>query len=156
MKGHGFRGRTGLMAAVAMATMAVSVVACDDSGGTGEQTGFELVGEWSGQFGSETIDAMAWKAYDTAGELSFEQLVTSFDNAANSAIVQNLPTAEFGPNTYGRIVWTEPTASGFAYCTVAFGHTTAADAQAAPEQGVDRNDLAAGCAGFGWTSLARK
>jgi hypothetical protein len=144
------------MAAMVMSTLPVAIVACDDAGDNGGPTGFELVGEWSGQFGSETITATAWKAYDTSGELSFEQKVTSFDNAANSAIVQNLPTAEFGANTYGRIVWTEPAATGFAYCTVAFGHTTAAEAQAAPEQGVDRNDLAAGCAGFGWTSLTSK
>jgi hypothetical protein len=141
------------MAAMVMSTLPVATVACDDSGG--DETSFELVGEWTGPFGSETISATSWNAYDTSGELSFEQRVTSFDNAANSAIVQNLPTAEFGPNTYGRIVWTEPAATGFAYCTVAFGHATPAEAQAAPEQGVDRNDLAAGCAGFGWSTLTR-
>lgn len=150
---HGFRGRT----VVAMLVVATTAVGCDD-GDEGETNAgtFELAGEWSTAFGSETITTTDWKSYDPEGALSFAQKVTRFDNEANVAIVQNLPDAEFGANTYGKVLWLEPTATGVSYCTVAFGHETAALAESAPETDANKADLATGCAGFPWTTLTKK
>lgn len=150
---HGFRGRT----VVAILSFAMTAVGCDDGdeGDTKAET-FELAGEWTTAFGSESITATSWKSFDTGGALSFEQKVTRFDNATNKAIVQNLPDAEFGANTYGKVLWLEPTATGVAYCTVAFGHETASSAEGAPETDADTTDLEAGCAGFPWTTLTKK
>lgn len=150
---HGFRGRT----VVAVLVMATTAVGCDDGDeGDTKAEPFELAGEWTTAFGSETISATSWKSFDTSGALSFEQKVTRFDNATNVAIVQNLPDAEFGANTYGKVLWLEPTATGVSYCTVAFGHETAASAEGAPEVDANKADLEAGCAGFPWTTLTKK
>jgi hypothetical protein len=153
MDKRGFRGRAGVVVA------SVALIGCDDGGeplGDGVKA-FELVGEWTSAFGSETITAERWTSFDTAGAETMDQIIVSFDNAANSAVVQNPPDAAFGPGTYGRIVWTEPADTGFAYCTVAFGHATEAEAEAAPETDVDRDDLAGkGCAGFPWSVMAPK
>lgn len=169
MMRHAFRGKTAFAGLAAL-----FVLGCDsdddkksptdtdtsapsDTGDTADTSAptFELIGEWSSDFGGyEVISATAWDTFDDADALVFGQKVTSFDNTANFVIVQNLPDAAFGANTYGRIIWTEPTASGFAYCAVAFGHETAAEAAAAPETGIDRTDLDTGCSGFAWTTLA--
>ncbi len=151
---RGFRGRASVVVAGLM------WAGCDSDAETQPTNtieGFELIGEWSSAFGSETIGAERWTSYDTSGAVTMDQLVVSFDNEANSAIVQNPPDAAFSPNTYGRIVWTEPSAEGFAYCTVAFGQATEAEALEAPEQDVDRNDLTGkGCAGFPWSVMSPK
>lgn len=148
---HGFRGR-----AVVVAMVLATAVGCDDSDGEGTPEAFELAGEWTTAFGSETITATSWKSYDTGGALSFEQKVTRFDNAANVAIVQNLPDAEFGPNTYGKVLWLEPTGTQVSYCTVAYGHESVDSAANAPETDANETDLATGCAGFPWTTLTKK
>ncbi|HRE89116.1 MAG TPA: hypothetical protein PK095_08245 [Myxococcota bacterium] len=149
---HGFRGRTVVAALVFVA------VGCDDGGdGDGDKTEpFELAGEWTTAFGSETITATSWKSFDSGGTLSFEQKVTRFDNAANVAIVQNLPDAEFGPNTYGKVLWLDATGTGVSYCTVAYGHESVDGAANAPEVDANKSDLEAGCAGFPWTTLTKK
>lgn len=150
---HGFRGRT----VVAMAFFATTAVGCDDGAeGDTKAESFELAGEWTTAFGSETISATSWKSFDSSGALSFEQKVTSFDNAANVAIVQNLPDAEYGPNTYGKVLWIEPTATGVAYCVATFDHNTVAEAENAPETDADASNLETGCAGFPWTTLTKK
>lgn len=121
------------------------------------EAGFELIGNWTSDFGGyETITQTTWETFGDDDVLVFGQKVASFDNEANFAIVQNLPDAEFGANTYGRIVWTDIVDDSFAYCTVAFGHETAEAAADAPEAGIDRDDLEGGCSGFAWTSLTLK
>jgi hypothetical protein len=169
---HGFRGAT-------VAVLALMASGCDGNGG-GEDSGaevgpdaadvadtddasevvvatFELTGSWSSSFGGyEVITEMTWDTFGDDDALMFGQKVARFDNEANAAIVQNLPDAEFGPNTYGRIVWTDVVDGELAYCTVAFGHETADAATDAPETGIDRGDLAAGCSGFPWTVLTKR
>lgn len=170
---HGFRGAT--------VGVALFAVGCDndDSGSNPTDTSsdtadvadvadsldssdvvearFELIGSWTSDFGGyETITQTSWETFGDDDVLVFGQKVVSFDNEANFAIVQNLPDAEFGPNTYGRIVWTDIVDDTFAYCTVAFGQETAEAAEDAPETGLDREDLEAGCSGFAWTSLTLK
>lgn len=154
MKTIGFRGRTGLMMAMTTAIGATGATGCGDDA-TGGAT-LEIAGAWTSAFGSETISATSWKSFDSSGALSFEQKVTRFDNAARSAILQNLPTAEYAPNTFARVVWTAPSATGFSYCQYTFGHATEGEAQAAPETDVNRADLATGCGGFAWTTLTKK
>lgn len=151
MKRRGFRGKLSVCA-LGLSALATG---CDDTTSEPAAT-FEIAGQWSSAFGSETISATRWLSFDTDGQLAFEQKVTRFDNTNNAAIVQNLETAEYGPNTYGRVVWTEPTATGFSYCTVTFGHATAAQAEAAPEADIKRDDLQTGCAGFPWSTLTKK
>jgi len=150
---RGFRGRASVV-------MAGLMWACDSEGeapASNTSEGIELVGEWSSAFGTETIGAERWTSYDTSGAVMMDQLIVSFDNDANTAIVQNPPDAAFSPNTYGRLVWTEPDAQRFAYCTVAFGQATESDAESATEQDIDRSDLTGkGCAGFPWSVMSPK
>ena len=109
---------------------------------------FELIGTWDNAFdGQEIVTAQEWD-FGYA-----KSAVTSFDNQANMAVLQNGPTAEFNPNQYSKVVWTEPDALGFFYCTVAFGLETEAAALAAADT-ADRTDPdTSGCATFPWTKL---
>lgn len=154
-----------------MVFAAVGAPACDDDGGkaTGDTTSstadtspdtspdttpdttadpIELVGVWTSDFGEETITAERWDGFCL-------QKITSFDNDANAAVLETDGGEGCGAG-FGRVVWTEPTDSGFAYCTTAFGQLTAEAAASAPESGIDRGDLQTGCGGFPWSALSPK
>ena len=181
-KAMGFRGWTlGLAMSGAMAT-----AACDDEGRGGPDTSaattaetsaettaetaaevgvetapdtgpdtapvadLEIGGAWTSDFGEESISNTAWTNFGT-------QSIVVYDNDDNVAITLSPADAQFAPNTYSRIVWTEPVANAFYYCTTAYGIATQAEAEDAAEAGIDRNDLdGKGCAGFPWSHLTRK
>lgn len=125
--------------------------ACADDEGEGQTDLIEVAGTWSSSFGgTEVISDTRWGSDDFAVE------VVSFDNEARVAITRNDDDAEFSPGAFNKNVWTAPAATGFHYCTVAFGLATADDAEAADESGADATDLdGAGCNGFSWTHLTR-
>lgn len=112
----------------------------------------EVAGTWTSPFSSdgEVVSDSVW------GTPDFMVDVVSFDNAANFAVTQNLATADYAPSKFNKNVWTEPDATGFYYCTVAFGLDTAEAAAAADASLADASDLeGAGCGGFGWTHLTK-
>ncbi|TNF24562.1 MAG: hypothetical protein EP329_24655 [Deltaproteobacteria bacterium] len=130
-------------------TMALGACAEDES--TAAADSIEVAGTWTTPFSDqgELISDTQW------GTPDFMVDVVSFDNDANFAVTQNLADAEYAPSMFNKNVWTEPDATGFYYCTVAFGLDTAEAAAAADASVADTNDLDAGCGGFGWTHLTR-
>ncbi|MFO0748421.1 MAG: hypothetical protein U1F43_22565 [Myxococcota bacterium] len=127
---------------------AVGAPGCDDGDGTTNDGPIELVGSWSSAFGDETITATRWDGFCL-------QKIASHDNGANVAVLETDGGEGCGTG-FNRVVWLEPSGDSFYYCTTAFGAESAAAAANAPEQGVDRGDTAAGCAGFPWSQLTKK
>jgi len=131
-------------------TMALGACAEDETGTTSD--GIEVAGTWTSPFSDdgELVSDTQW------GTPDFMVDVVSFDNDANFAVTQNLATADYAPSKFNKNVWTEPDATGFYYCTVAFGLDTADAAAAADASVADASDLeGAGCGGFAWTHLTR-
>jgi hypothetical protein len=81
------------------------------------------------------------------GEVS----VVRYDNATNTAITHNPPDAAWNPNTYGKVVWTEPSGGTFYVCTVDFGLTTAVEAELSAKVADSTHPESSGCGGFPWT-----
>lgn len=133
---------------VGMAAAAALLVwgGCDDGdeGGT-VGAAIEVAGTWDTQFDSrEVITATAWT----------DAALVRWDNADNWAITQNAVDAPFGPGTFTVLVWTEPSAGRFYYCTAAFGLASQAVAEAADRTGPDASDPeTSGCGGFAWTRM---
>jgi hypothetical protein len=106
----------------------------------------EVAGSWSGEFADETIDTESWNGSS----------VVTFDNAENFAITQNADDAMYDPSKFNKLVWTEPAAGAFYYCTVDFGLATADEAKGSTKT-ADETDLeGAGCGGFPWSKLSKK
>ena len=136
---------------------ALNLVACadDDAPKNSDESlsTLEIVGKYANSFGgTETINEAVWKT-ESDGFPAFYAKIDAFDNQDNFAITQNSSDAEYSPNAFNKIVWTEPDASGaFFYCTVAFGLASAEEA-AATEDEADAGDLESGCMNFSWTQL---
>ncbi|RVU44010.1 hypothetical protein EA187_10655 [Lujinxingia sediminis] len=111
-----------------------------------QQEGIEVAGEWATNFGGqETITEEVWGP----------MLLTEYDNTERVAITQNAPDAEYGPNTYNVIVWTELVDDSFYYCMAAFDQQTVEEARAI-EADADASDPEnGGCGGFSWTKMTR-
>jgi hypothetical protein len=113
--------------------------------GTDEPGPLEVAGEWASNFGfDETISQTMW---GTAA-------VIRYDNDDNFAITQQPANDMFNPSKFSKLVWTEPSAGKFFYCTVDFGLATAAEAEATTKSADASNPESAGCGGFSWTRLA--
>jgi len=83
--------------------------------------------------------------------------IVSFNNEANVAITQNPSDDMFSPDTFNRLVWTEPKADGsFYYCTEILGKATAAEAESAASVADDSDLDKKGCGGFSWTKMTKK
>ncbi|MDH5675680.1 MAG: hypothetical protein OEZ06_26385 [Myxococcales bacterium] len=108
--------------------------------------GIEVAGDWSSEWGDESIDDASW-----AGSA-----VVSFDNDANEAITQTPEDDMYNPGKFNKIVWTEPGDDGFYYCTVDYGLDSADDAEASAMTADDSDPANDGCGGFSWTKLAPK
>jgi len=116
-----------------------------DAGGAGSgsvEDALEVAGDWTGEFGDESITDDDWNGAD----------IVAFDNDDNFAITRNADDADFDPGKFNKNVWTEPNDDGFHYCTVDFGLDSAADAEAT-DMTADDEDLEEGCGGFPWTQL---
>ncbi len=110
----------------------------------------EITGSYVSNFGGmETITSESWDF----GYLLAAMIM--FNNASNVAITQN-PDGEPDtfPNTFSRVVWTEPGADGsFYYCTTDFNKMTAEEAMMMPTMADDTDPENSGCGGFPWTKL---
>jgi len=117
------------------------------SGGeTNAGNSLEIEGAWLSNFGmEETISAEAWNT----------QSVVSFDNAENTAVTQNAADAAFSPEKFNKIVWTEPEADSFYYCTVDYDLDSAELAGASTKTADPEDPETTGCSGFSWTKLTR-
>lgn len=108
-------------------------------------TGIEIAGDWAdGWGGSHTISDTSW----VSGSSSYA--IAVYDNDADFAVAQNAATNTYNPNLWSRFDWTWD-GEALYYCQFAYDAASQADAEAAT--GADRSDLAAGCNGFGWTTM---
>lgn len=111
-----------------------------------EATGFELVGDWVGPFGSETISETMWN----------DDAIVEYSEAANVVITQTAADAPFVGGRFNRIVYTDPAGGTFFYCIVEFGLGNATLARNAGS-GADASDpTTGGCDGSPWTELRRR
>lgn len=151
-KAMGFRGWTFGWMMVTAGASCLATACTDDDGDDGvtPPNAIEIAGTWESDFGDESVSSTAWTG-------AAPQIIVSYDNTANVAITENPPDAEFAPNTFSRIVWTEPAHDEFYYCTTTYGQATAEAARTATETGIDRADVGAkGCGGFPWSHLTKK
>ncbi|MGM0557990.1 MAG: hypothetical protein ACQEVA_16510 [Myxococcota bacterium] len=121
---------------------------CGDFPWTKMSTPIELIGRYTTQFDStEVISATTW-------DFGVETSITTWDNDENWAVLQNPEDADSGPNTFSKVVWTEPDAEGvFYYCTVDFGLETQEAAENTAETADDANPEEGGCGDFAWTKM---
>ena len=135
-----------------IALLGVTALGCadddDDTNKDKETAPLEVIGEWDGEFGEETITEDVW---------GFNGAIIEYDNATNIVITQNDDDAEFNPSAFSRIVYTQPEDDAFAYCITDFALETVEDAREANGT-ADADDLEGGCGegGFPWTQLTAK
>jgi len=105
----------------------------------------EVVGVWNDNFGGWTV---------VSEETWGSQSVLDFDNTDNWVVTQNAPDAEYSPNAYSLVVWTELAEDGSWWtCTVAYGLDTL-DAALNAEDTSDASDPSnSGCGDFSWTEM---
>jgi len=115
--------------------------------GCGPAGSIELAGTWQDNYGSPptVIDAVKWGS----------EALVDWDNAANFAVTQAAADAEYDPNTFSRVVWTEPAAGVFYACAVAYGLATAEEALAVTTTADATAPETGGCGGFAWTKYTQ-
>jgi len=119
----------------------------EDEKKDGAAAPLEIIGDWSSEFGDESITESTWGT--TA--------VKDYDNDQNVVIVQNPDDDAFSPSAFAKIVFTEPKNDEFYYCWVDFGLESLADAQASDKSADDSEPDTAGCGdGNPWTKLTKK
>jgi hypothetical protein len=108
----------------------------------------EIIGEWTSEFGEETITAQVWnKWFSTAS-------IITFNNDNDWVITQNAEDAEFFPNTFSSVFWADAGEGSIYYCTSSFGKETQSLAEAEIQSPPDSSDAAnGGCGDFPWTKL---
>lgn len=116
---------------------------------TGEQDAgtetIEVEGTYTTQFDStETISETMWN----------DNPIDDFDNTENWAVTYTPDDAAYNPDTYSKLVWTEPDGQGaFFYCIVDYGLETAEAARSTSETADDTDPANGGCSGFSWTQM---
>lgn len=112
----------------------------------GEPETLEIEGVWASNFGTEEI--ITAERFDGAP-------IRFLDPEANVLVTQNPPDAEFFPDAFNRVVWTEPAGDVFYYCFVEFGLDTLAEARDSTATADASDPDNSGCGGFAWTRLRR-
>ena len=105
----------------------------------------EVIGVWNDNYGGWTVvDADHWGA----------QTVKAFDNNDNWAVTQNPSDAEYGPDAFSFVVWTEPAEDGSWWtCTVAYGLETVDEALMVEDTSDATDPSSGGCGDFAWTQM---
>ena len=129
---------TSLLGTLMCGALAVGLTACG-----GED--IETIGTYESNFGAtEVITATDWNG----------DAIADYDNSANWVVTQSPADAEFNPNLYNRLEWTEPAEDGsFYYCFVVFGQDTAEMARTSTLTADSSDPDTSGCGGFSWTKL---
>lgn len=134
--------------ALALGLVVTTTTACvdeatDDSGfDTDVQGVIEVLGLWADEYGGHTrVTPTSW---DTA-------TIVTYDNRANSAVLQNAADDVWNPSKFSKVVWTERAAGEFWFCTVDFGLETALAASATTKTADASSPSTGGCGGFAWT-----
>jgi len=107
-----------------------------------------IAGDWSSEFGDESISSQAW---DSGFSVT---AVSDWRNADQWVITQNAADAEFGPSTFNSVFWADGANGVIYHCTGSFGHETFAAARAAIGTRPDASQPEeSGCGDFAWTKL---
>ncbi len=122
----------------------------DGGGGAPAVAPLEVIGEWQSMFGDMTFDETI-----TADTWGFASII-EYDNDKNVVITQNPDGTDDFANTYSRIVYLEPEADSFYYCTTDFGKKTLKEAQDASTEADSSDPDNSGCGTFPWTKLTAK
>ena len=139
-----------------MAVMFLSVVSftgCELTDDGSED--LQIKGYWvDGYSTNHTITNSSWV---TDGAFGYSNIVSEYDNAANTLYYIQDSKSTYNAGKYGKIVWTEPVPEDshviFYECIVAYGKDTLAEIKADTTT-VDSSDPAnGGCGGFSWTKL---
>lgn len=132
------------------AFVAVGGAACTSESPPAAVPALEIAGSWTSPFGAETITNQSWAfSFGTSA-------IVLYDNAKNTAFLQAPKDDKYNPSKFSKVVWTEPKADAFHYCTIDLGKDSLALAQASTLVADDKSPDSAGCAGFAWTKLTRK
>jgi hypothetical protein len=109
---------------------------------------FELIGEWSNNFGSdELISAESWNT----------SRVADYDNERNVVYTQLPADDAYNPNKFTKILYTEPASDSFYYCWVEFSLDTLEAAKASLASADPSDPDNGGCGGsFPWTKATKK
>jgi hypothetical protein len=130
------------------AALGMTAVGCgsDDS----SQEPLEISGEWTSEFGDETISSTSWT--DQFGSSS----IVDYDNEDN-VVIRESAGEDQAASAFSKIVFTDPDDDSFYFCIVAFDLESLAEAQAS-EATADATDLdGKGCGGaFPWSKLTKK
>jgi len=123
---------------------------CGNFGWTKNYAPVEVEGTWDATFkGGEMASTEVITPIDWNG-----QILVDHDNEANVAYTRNRPDAQFGPDLYNKIVWTELENGEFFYCSIAFGLETLDAARADMTMADDTDPFEGGCGNFGWTKMS--
>ena len=105
-----------------------------------------ITGTWDDNFGGTTsITNAVWG----------EQAVIAFDASARWAVTQNPADAQWMPNTFNRVVWTDVADNVFHVCTVDFALATVEAARTSTQTADATDPDNSGCGMFTWTRLER-
>lgn len=118
--------------------------ASKDAGG-GDDEKLEVAGKWMSMFSEDPVE-ISLEDWDGAE-------VVAFDNDENEAVTHNPDDAMYSPDTYSKVVWTEPGDDGFYYCIVDFGLESKQAAEDSDKVADDSDPENTGCGMFGWTKL---
>jgi hypothetical protein len=123
----------------------------DTNNGTNGSTDIEILGTWDNSFdATETIATTTW---DNGFE---ESIIELYGNDDNYAVLHSPIDAEYAPDTYSLVEWTEIDTDSFYYCTVDFALDSVDEALNSAAV-ADANDLdGEGCGGFPWTKMTRQ
>lgn len=107
----------------------------------------EIEGEYDSNFGgTETVTSDMW------GTSS----VRAYDNDDNVAYLQLPEDDQFNPDTFAKVVWTEPVDGAFYYCWVDFALETLEAARTSTATWDASDPDNSGCGGFSWTKLTAR
>jgi hypothetical protein len=116
-----------------------------DAGDSDDDEKLEVAGKWMSMFSEDPVE-ISLEDWDGAE-------VVAFDNDENEAVTHNPDDAMYSPDTYSKVVWTEPGDDGFYYCIVDFGLESKQAAADSDKVADDSDPENSGCGMFGWTKL---
>lgn len=108
---------------------------------------FELIGEYTDNFGGELV---------VTDELWGSSTIAEFDNEANVIFTQFPADAAYNPSKFAKTTYTEPVDGSFYHCMVVYDAPTLSAAKASTETPDASAPDVTGCGGFPWTQATAR
>ncbi len=126
------------------------------TGGSGGEGGagngaaaLEIIGEWDNGFGTDVISQTAWTSFTVDS-------IVEYDNEANTLYIQVAADAQYNPNKFSKVVYTDVENDSFWCCTIEFAKGTLQDAKAGTNAANSSDPANGGCGPFPWSQLTRE